>query len=393
MTASVRSPELDILVDRCVRRFIAWSGHDPMVVAAAPGRVNLIGEHTDYNDGYVLPMAIDRWCVAAGSLGEGRVRSEDVGAETRYDPNHPGAAALAGQPWARYPVGILWCMSEGHAKPNVPALDVLLTSNVPLGAGLSSSASVEIATAALVDRLLSRGLSTRELAAVGRRAEHEFAGVPCGIMDQLISAAATAGSATLIDCRTLDLRPVPLPRDAAIVVADCGVRHALASGEYAARRESCKRAAAALGVASLRDAELDVLERGTANLSPTDLACARHVISENARVLRFAAAIEAGDLAAAGACMNESHDSLRDEYHVSCEELDALVRAATAIPGVYGSRMTGGGFGGCTVSLCRRDVAPDVINGLAVVAGKHAIPPFVASPVGPAAAWMHTPRD
>lgn len=385
MTALSHPAELQSLIDRCVQRFAAWRGHKPTAVAAAPGRVNLIGEHTDYNDGYVLPMAIDRWCVAVGSSGQGCVRSEEVRSEACYDPNRPDAAALADQPWARYPVGVLWCVAQG--RTSAPALDVLLTSSVPLGAGLSSSASVEIATAALADRLLNLRLSAREQAAIGRRAEHEFAGVPCGIMDQLISAAATVGAATLIDCRSLDLRAVSLPREAVIVVADCGVRHALASGEYAARRESCKRAAAALGVASLRDATLDMLAGHDATLSPIDRACARHVISENARVLQCVAAIETGDLAAAGARMSESHASLRDEYRVSCDELDTLVDVALEIPGVYGSRMTGGGFGGCTVTLCQREVALQVIKALAAAAAEHAMRPFVASPVGPAAAW------
>ncbi len=387
MNHSDLDPDLRLLVDRARAAFLAWTGRDPVAIAAAPGRVNLIGEHTDYNDGYVLPMAIDRWCVAAGAPGKGCVRSEDVGAEASYDPVRPSAAALADQPWARYPIGVLWCMVEG--KDSSPALNVLLASSVPLGAGLSSSASVEIATAALANRLLDRGLSTRELAAIGRRAEHEYAGVPCGIMDQLISAAATAGAATLIDCRSLELRPVPLPIDSVIVVADCGVRHALASGEYAVRRESCKRAAAALCVGSLRDADLEMLGRCGSTLSPVDRACARHVITENARVLQFAAAMEARDPVAAGACMYQSHDSLRGEYRVSCEELDLLVEAAKIIPGVYGSRMTGGGFGGCTVTLCRRDAAVDVIKGLGARAGKHAIRPFVATPVGPAAACLH----
>jgi galactokinase len=388
-------PNLRPVVDRAIDRYRAWAGRDPSAVACAPGRVNLIGEHTDYNDGFVLPMAIDRWCVAAGSLGAARVLSDDLGQSVEYDIDHPDAAAFPDASWARYPVGVVWKMRDrigaGRWRGS-SGVEMALSSGVPVGSGLSSSASLELAAAGLVNQVFGLGLPPTELADLGRAAEHEFAGVPCGIMDQLISACAEPGAAMLIDCRTRELRPVPLPngRNCVVVIAHCGKGHALASGEYARRRESCRRATQALGVAALRDADAARLESHANRLLPADVDCARHIISENARVLRFANAMEAGDLGRAGELMYASHESLRAQYRVSCSELDALVAAAKNVSGVFGSRMTGGGFGGCTVSLCRPEAADELCEALGRTAksvGRPPIEPFVATPVGGAMSW------
>lgn len=386
MAVPAEHPALAPVIDRALRAFEALTGRAPRAVACAPGRVNLIGEHTDYNDGFVLPMAIDRWCVAAGGPGSGLVRSDDLGKQVVYDPALANAAALP--PWARYPVGVIWKMTEPLPAQDRPSLDIAIASSVPLGSGLSSSASIELATASLVDRLLDQHRSPEELARIGRAAEHEYAGVPCGIMDQLISACAEPHAAMLIDCRTLARTPVPLPPDCAIVMADSGVRHALASGEYARRRASCEAAARAMGLAALRDADLGLLERSRGLLQGDQFVCARHVITENARVLGFIDALRAGDLARAGELMYASHESLRTDYRVSCDELDALVAAAKRVPGVYGSRMTGGGFGGCTVTLCRADAAARLCEGLAG-GPPSARPPFQARAVAGATAWTH----
>jgi galactokinase len=383
-------PHLRPVVDRAVAAFERWAGRRPAVAAAAPGRVNLIGEHTDYNDGYVLPMAIDRWCVAAGSPGGNRVLGDDVGQAVEFDPDRADAASLAHAPWARYPVGVIWTMRERVPSGRWGGVQAAIASSVPLGSGLSSSASIEVAAASLVDRLFALGLSAEALAEIGREAEHRFAGVPCGIMDQLISACATPGTATLIDCRSRRLSTVVLPaeRECAVVIAHSGVRHALASGEYAQRRASCRRAAQALGVAALRDADQEMLRARERTISAEELACARHVVSENRRVLEFVDALARGELDRAGVLLYASHQSLRDDFRVSCPELDALVDAARAVRGVFGSRMTGGGFGGCTVTLCRPEAAGELCATLRrAVPAEGTMEPFVAAPVGGAAAW------
>ncbi len=393
MMAGRLHPDLRTLVERCTASFRSWAGREGEAIAFAPGRVNLIGEHTDYNDGFVLPMAINRWCVAVGRRveGTGRVLSEDLGETAAYEPGTADVRSLVATPWAKYPVGVLWTMRAQCAGMDRAGVEMAIASSVPLGGGLSSSAALELAVGSLADRLFGLGLSPTRLAEIGRRAEHEFAGVPCGIMDQLISACASPGAAMLIDCRTLERRGVQVPKSAAVVVADSGVRHALAGGEYAKRRESCRRAAAALGVPALRDANLALLAGCAGALSAEDRACARHVITENERVLAFELALSAGDVLAAGRLMGESHASLRDEYRVSCPELDALVERAMAVPGVLGSRMTGGGFGGCTVTLCRAEAVEGVLNALGSVGrtgGRRCLEPFVAVPVGGACAWM-----
>ena len=334
------------------------SGAAP-VVAVAPGRVNLIGEHTDYNDGFVVPLAIDRQAlVHAVPRSDLRVRVRSTA--------FPGTASFSldrrperGEPaWSNYPRGALATALDA----GLPArgFDAVLDCTVPAGGGLSSSAAIEVATITALEGLTGRTLDPADKAHAAQAAEHEFAGMPCGIMDQLISAAGRTGHALLIDCRDRSRTPVPLDDpDLAVLILNSNKSHALVDGAYADRRAACEAAAAALGVPALRDAGPAGVEAAAADgrLSGETLKRARHVVTENARCLAAAAAMRARDYAAVGRLMGESHASLRDDFEVSTPELDTLVRLAErardAGRGVWGSRMTGGGFGGCTVSLVR----------------------------------------
>jgi galactokinase len=335
-------------VAQVVRRFhgIYPSSGDPKVWRA-PGRVNLIGEHTDYNLGLVLPMAIQLECVVAAASSEDdvlRVYSDRLarGAQWRVEdiPN----LAPQGE-WSDRVAGIAWELARRGVA--IAAQHVLICSTVPLGGGLSSSAALGVA----MTLALGGPRDPLELAQVARAAEMDFVGVPCGIMDQFVAAHGRAGAAILLDCRSLDWRAVKLPEEIAIVAANSMVRHELSDSAYRRRVEECAEAARLLGVASLRDATLDRLSE----LNGVALKRARHVLTENARVETFAAAAERGDLEGMGRALIESHRSLRDDYEVSCAELDFLVETALEIPGVLGARMTGGGFGGSTVNLVRRD--------------------------------------
>ena len=347
-------------VQRAAARFAQRYGRAGSFAAVAPGRVNLIGEHTDYNDGFVFPMAIDRHTVVVGSAGEpGRIRVYSQVLDATVDIPL-GAAPTAGEPaWANYLRGVVvGFLRLGH---RLPALDLLITSDVPLGAGLSSSASLEVALATALEAALGIRLPAMAKARLCQKAEQELAGVPCGIMDQATSALAEAGSALLIDCSDESVRAIPLPADVAVLVSNTGVKHNLGDGAYAQRRAECAAAAAALGVASLRASSPQAVAAAQDRLDPVIYRRALHVVHENARTLAAADAFERDDLAAVGRLMYESHVSLRDNYDVSCAELDGLVEIARGIGsagGVIGARMTGGGFGGSTVTLVRaRDAA------------------------------------
>lgn len=335
--------------------------------AAAPGRVNLIGEHVDYNDGLVLPIAIDRWCVAAAHAShDGRWR---VLSTTHADAAFPDVLPPHDQP-----VPADFGTLRGYARGVIatlralgvmcPPLTIAVASSVPLGAGLSSSASLEVSLATVIlGAIGSRGgtpaLSLTTLARACQAAEREFAGVNCGVMDQTISLAGRAGHAMLLDCLSGAITHVPLPprSQASVVVINTNARHSLADSPYAQRRAWCESASTVLGVSSLRaladtpDA-LAILERLRTALSPDEYRAARHVVTEIHRVRGAADALAAGDLSRVGALMNESHDSLRHDYRVSCDELDVAADAARQTPGVFGARMTGGGFGGCVLALC-----------------------------------------
>lgn len=336
-------------------------GHPPTVAARAPGRVNLIGEHVDYLGGLVMPVAIDRQVAGlAAPNGTGRIRlwSETRGGvplEIDAVPFHPRTGPGA---WLNYPMGVLTLYRE--AGIIVPGFDAAFFSTLPPGAGLSSSAALETATALLIESLAGVRLDPVDRALLCQRAEHRFAGVPCGLMDQLAVGTSRAGHALLIDCRDLSRDPVPLPGDLSLVVADTGVKHALADGAYRQRREDCEEAARILGVATLRDATLAQVVDASPRLGDRLVRRARHAVTEIDRVRSFATLLRNGDLAGIGPVMRAGHDSLRDDFAVSCPELDCLVAAAESFGadrGLIGSRMTGGGFGGSTVSLVRADAA------------------------------------
>jgi galactokinase len=334
----------------------------------APGRVNLIGEHTDYNDGFVLPAAIDFQTFAAAARRKGRrlrIHSVNLGETVTFDFGE-GAPRRRGH-WSDYPLGVAATLvREGHA---LTGADLLLYGEVPPGAGLSSSAALEVATALALIAVAGLELRPIETARLCQRAENEFVGTLCGIMDPFVSRLAQAGHALLIDCRALEGRAVPIPDVVRFVICNSGVRHALASGEYNARRAQCEQGVRALAevnprVRALRDATLETLEENRGRIPPIVFARCHHVVSENQRTLEAAAALERRDLAALSHLMAASHASLRDAYEVSCRELDVLVDAAAPLEGVFGARMTGGGFGGCTVNLVRADAVPAFREGV-----------------------------
>ena len=321
----------------------------------APGRVNLIGEHTDYNLGLVLPMAIELACyVLDAPSGDDRLRvhSEQFGGSAEWRLGEIPTLKPRGH-WSDRVVAVAWELMRAGIR--VEGKNVLIDSEVPLGAGLSSSAALGVAlTLALGD------VARDQTPQLARTAETDFIGVPCGIMDQFISAHGQPGSAILLDCRDLSWQPIPLPSGLSIVVTNSMVKHELGSSAYSARVEECVAAASRLDVHSLRDARLDQLDR----LDRTLFKRARHVVTENQRVEQFAAAALARDFAAMGRLTTESHYSLRDDYEVSCGELDFLVETALSVRGVLGARMIGGGFGGSTVNLVRPNAIGDLKEAL-----------------------------
>jgi galactokinase len=341
------------------RAFRAQFGGEPAVVVRAPGRVNLIGEHTDYNDGFVLPAAIDRCALLAADLRADRrvqIYALDLDAQTTFQLDDVSATEGISRlnDWSDYPRGVAWALQERGVT--LAGMNAVLTSDVPVGAGLSSSAAVEVAFAFAWQQLSGFALERADLALTCQKAENEFVGVNCGIMDQFISALGQAGHALLIDCRSLAHESVAVPEGVSIVICDSMKRRGLVDSAYNERRQECQTGVGLLqrhlpGITALRDVTpADLAQFGDGLPPPVDRR-ARHVVHENSRVHAFADALHQGELLTAGALMNDSHASLRDDYEVSCAELDALVEAAWATPGVYGSRMTGAGFGGCTVSL------------------------------------------
>jgi galactokinase len=338
-------------------------GQPPAWLAVAPGRVNLIGEHTDYNGGFVLPMAIDRHVVVAAALAPVGARprlrlwSRELQAEVELPLESP---VLPSEPaWANYVRGVIdGCLRRGLP---LPALDAVVVSDLPLGGGLSSSAALEVATATALEAASGIRLSPVDKARLCQEAEQRFAGVPCGIMDQLASSLGDASGALLVDCESEVVRLVPLPAaQLTVLVSNSHVQHALSDGAYALRRAECASAARILGVPSLRAATVDLVEAARAQLGDALYRRARHVTSENARTVAAADALAAGDHRTAGRLMYESHHSLREDYEVSCHELDVLVDIAREMgegAGVWGARLTGGGFGGCTITLVRADQA------------------------------------
>ncbi|MFJ3501508.1 galactokinase [Streptomyces sp. NPDC090135] len=359
--------------------FESLYGTAPDGIWAAPGRVNLIGEYTDFNDGFVLPLALPHTAVAAVSRrddGVLRLHSADVDGgvvQLAVDSLEP----LSGGGWAAYPAGVVWALREaGHP---VTGADLHLSSTVPTGAGLSSSAALEVVTALALNDLFGLGLSRPELARLAQRAENAFVGVPCGIMDQMASACAEEGHALHLDTRDLSYRRVPFDLAAeglTLLVVDTRVKHALGDGAYAERRAGCEAGARALGVRTLREVDAARLPEALARLDDeTVRRYVRHVVSDNARVERTIALLDAGDPRAVGPVLTEGHASLRDDLRVSCPELDLVVESANAA-GALGARMTGGGFGGSAVVLVETDRAEKVAAavGEAFALAGHAAP-------------------
>ncbi|MGA6196655.1 galactokinase [Streptomyces avermitilis] len=329
-------------------------GAAPEGVWAAPGRVNLIGEYTDFNEGFVMPLALPHTAVAAVSRrtdGVLRLHSADIESpvvELRVDELEP----LTNTSWAAYPAGVVWALrSAGHP---VTGADIHLASTVPTGAGLSSSAALEVVTALALNDLYELGLTRPELARLAQRAENDFAGVPCGVMDQTASACCTEGHVLHLDCRDLSIRQVPFDLPAhglELLVVDSRVKHALGDGAYAERRAGCEEGARQLGVSHLRDVAYEELDGALSRLPDERVRrYVRHVVSDDHRVERVIALLDAGDVRAIGPILTDGHVSLRDDLRISCPELDLVVSTANAA-GALGARMTGGGFGGSAVVL------------------------------------------
>ena len=325
----------------------------------APGRVNLIGEHTDYNDGFVMPAAIDLITHAAIRPRDDRkliVHSETFSEIVESDLDEPDPRARGH--WSDYVRGV--AVTLERAGYRLRGADLAIRSDVPIGAGLSSSAAIEVATGLAMLRNSGIAIDRVELAKLCQQAENEFAGMRCGIMDQFISCCGKAGAALMLDCRSLEHRVLPLPENVRLVICNTMVKHELGSSEYNTRRAECETGVMHFAkllpdIQALRDVTLSDLERCGHDLNEVILKRCRHVITEDARVIEAAAALERGDLHGFGKLMAESHRSLRDDYEVSCPELDAMVELAVQVQGVYGARMTGGGFGGCTINLVDAD--------------------------------------
>ena len=335
-------------------RFRARYGREPAMFRA-PGRVNLIGEHTDYNDGFVMPAAIayDTW-VAAARRDDRTVtfESEHFEGTRSFDLDHLESGVR--HDWSDYLRGMLVELQRNGSR--IEGADMLIGSDVPIGAGLSSSASVCVATGYALLDLAALPIDRISLAKTAQRAENEHAGAKTGIMDQFVVANAEAGHALILDTRSLDFRQVPLPEAATFVICNSMVKHDNATGEYNTRRRECEEGVAALQerfpeIRALRDATLDHLEAIRGDVSDTIYRRCRHVVTEDERTQRARWALERGDVVKLGALMDASHASMRDDYEITCAEIDTMVALARLLPGVFGARMTGGGFGGCTVNL------------------------------------------
>ncbi|MEV8018311.1 galactokinase [Streptomyces sp. NPDC086554] len=356
-------------------QFTELYGYAPDGVWSAPGRVNLIGEYTDFNEGFVMPLALPHTAVAAVARrtdGVLRLHSADIDApvaELRVDELTPLTltARGAGQGgWAAYPAGVVWALRDaGHAVSG--GADIHLASTVPTGAGLSSSAALEVVTALALNDLYELSLSRPELAVIAQRAENAFVGVPCGVMDQMASACATAGHALHLDCRDLSIRQIPFDLAAQglrLLVVDTRVKHELGDGAYAERRAGCEEGAAILGVSHLRDVPYAELPSALAQLTDEKIRrYVRHIVSDDHRVERVIALLDAGDVRAIGPVLTDGHASLRDDLRISCEELDLVVSTANA-SGAIGARMTGGGFGGSAIVLVEEPDAERVTKSI-----------------------------
>jgi galactokinase len=339
---------------------------DPEVMCYAPGRVNLLGDHTDYNDGFVLPVAIDvGTTIAASRRDDGQVVAFAEGYSAEVDCfSLENITFSQAEMWRNYVRGTLKCLRETNG--DFGGVNLAITGNVPQGAGLSSSASFEMAILKTIVDLYQLDLEGVAAALLGQRAENEFVGCHCGIMDQLVSSLGLEGHAMLLDCRSLTYQDAPIPEGMVILVVNSNVQRGLVDSEYNARRQQCEEVASILGVRALRDVSLEQLNDTSGNLSEQQYRRARHVITENARTVAAMTAMQASDIEALGRLMGQSHDSLRDDYEVSTSELDGLVSIIKGVIGDAGGvRMTGGGFGGCVVALIPTAFEPAVIAAVA----------------------------
>ena len=334
--------------------FVERFGHEPEIVAVAPGRINLIGEHTDYNDGFVFPVAIDRqtWIAAARSEGPSAVHSTELGDAAPFDLVSVAPGTI--EDWGKYPAGMGWALRQsGHHAAN---LEAVVSSTIPMGSGVSSSAALEMAFAQVWNGLEDLGIANPLLAQLGKVCENGFVGVNSGIMDQMASAMGRKGMAMFLDTRNLHIDYAPVPEELSVVLCDTMKPRALTDSAYNERRSQCELAAKALGVPALRDATLDDLDAKRDSIPDVVYRRARHVITEDARCLAFRDALATNDRHRIGVLMNASHASLRDDYEVSCPELDRMAEAAWSAPGCVGARMTGAGFGGACVALVQSDL-------------------------------------
>ena len=360
--ATTDSNAPDAVSSKVLARLESALGRKALWIASAPGRVNIIGEHVDYCDGFVLPMGVERRCVIAAAPnndGVARVRTLTLGESVEIDLNTTPEVTKG---WENYVRGVV----AGFQSRGVtlPGFDAVIHSDVPLGCGLSSSASIEVATATLLEAMTGEGIDPLEKTELCQRAEHEYAGVPCGLMDQYASVNARRDHLLLLDCRSKQSRQVPfVDPHLEVLVINTNVKRKLVDGEYARRRAQCEAAAQAMGVGSLRDATLERLAGAKAEMDDLAFRRGRHVITEIVRTEAAAAAVAAGDWARTGELMYASHDSLRDDFEVSCAELDVVVATARkigAVGGVHGCRMTGAGFGGAAVALVATSRAREI---------------------------------
>ena len=349
-------------------------------VSRAPGRVNLIGEHTDYNDGFVMPAALEFATLTAASPRPDRrlrVYSMIMDETREFDLDSPPEAGNAD--WSDYVIGVALMLEKSGRR--LSGADLVIFTDVPIGSGLSSSAALEVSSAHALITAAGLKFDAIETAKLCQRAENDFVGMRCGVMDQYISCCGVAGHALLIDCRSLGSRNVAIAPNLRLLVANSSVRHQHAGGEYNARREACEEGVRLLSrhlgpIKALRDVTPDQLSHERRKLPDLIYRRCRHIVTENARVLEAERALETGDFLACGRAMNASHVSMRDDFEITCPEIDALVGLAQAVDGVYGSRMTGGGFGGCTVSLVEADAVDRasqiMIDGYRVATGLEA---------------------
>ncbi|WP_432467973.1 galactokinase [Agarivorans sp. Z349TD_8] len=350
------------LIDKVSAAFMEMTGASASYFIQAPGRVNLIGEHTDYNDGFVLPCAIDyQAVVAAAPRSDSMVRVISVDYNNQINEFDITQALLFDQNcmWVNYVRGVISCLlNKGY---QLGGADIAVSGNVPQGAGLSSSAALEVVIGQTFKTLFDLAITQQEIALIGQAAENNFVGCNCGIMDQLISAEGQANHALLIDCRSLETTAVAMPEEMAVVIINSNKKRGLVDSEYNTRREQCEAAARGLGVSALRDVSETLFNEKAATLEPIVAKRARHVITENARTLAAAEALKANDMAKLSVLMEQSHASMRDDFEITVPEVDALVDIVKQQIGAQGGvRMTGGGFGGCVVAL----MPPSLVDGV-----------------------------